>query len=178
MEYSLYLYALQRPAISARALLEKLAQIDFVAANESTQTYLPGAKLMDYITFLGCSPALQRGEIEPVIRLHSADKVFAMGGEPVETLRYPGCKHPLKNTSDIIHHFDQRWVCPQCQNEGGFCDINWRKSAAISQMFIEVTRVFPKEAVPADKLLKYLEQTGGTDWNWFYSRSQALTVAP
>jgi hypothetical protein len=172
LEYSLYLYALQAPALAAEALLEKLEQIKFIAPGDSSRIYSPGANLMDYITFLGCSPALQRGEIESVIRLHRASSAFAMGGESVQTLRYPGCKHPIENVSEIICHFDQRWHCPQCDNTGEFSSINWRKSAAISRLFIEITRVFPKEAVPSDKLLSFLQQTSATDWSWFYSRSQ------
>ena len=172
MQYSLYLYALQPTLLSPESLLEKLELIKFIAPGDSTQPRLPGANLMDYITFLGCSPALQRGEIESVIRLHSAATAFAMGGESVQTLRYPGCKHPIENVDDIILQFDQRWRCPQCDNTGEFCDINWRKSAAISHLFIEVTRVFPKEAVPSDKLLNFLRQASATGWSWFYSRSQ------
>ncbi len=127
---------------------------------------------MDYITFLGCSPALQRGEIDSVIRLHSHQQAFALGGESVVAIRYPDCQHPIENAADIIRHFDQNWHCLQCDNQGSFGDINWRRSAAISCLFIEITRVFPKEAVPSDKLLDFLQQKTSSSWSWFYSQSQ------
>ena len=174
MDYSLYLYPLQPLGLAASDLQKKLEQMAFATPGETPESCLPGANLMDYITFLGCSPALQRGEIESIIRLHSADKAFAMGGESVVTLRYPGCQHKIDNAPAIIEHFDQPWRCPQCDNSGDFNDINWRKSAAVASLFIEITAVFPKEAVPSDKLLEQLKQTSDADWSWFYSRSQSL----
>ena len=174
MEYSLYLYpeGLGNGNRLAQSVVEGLQEIAVIAQADDPSTWMPGDKLMDYITFLGCSPAFQQGEIESVIRLHHRKKTFALGGTSVDTLRFPDCRHKIENALEIVENYPAPWQCPHCDNHGGFEQINWRRSAAASSLFIEISGIFPKEAVPADKLLTFLRQQTDSDWNWFYALSQ------
>ena len=174
MEYSLYLYpeTLGNGSRLAQSVLEGLQEIGVIAKANDQSTWMPGEKLMDYITFLGCSPALQRGEIESVIRLHQREKIFALGGTSTDALRFPDCRHKIENAPEIVGNYPAPWQCPHCNNHGVFEQINWRRSAAASSLFIEISGVFPKEAVPADKLIAFLRQQTDIDWNWFYALSQ------
>ncbi len=179
MEYSLYLYpeveqALVRP-INIEALSNFLQQNRFIAAIGRDNHWSPGAKIMDFITFVGCSPALQRGEIESLIRFHQRDHVFALGGTSIVALRYPGCKHLIQHGAELLARYPEHsnWQCPECGQQGEITAINWRQSAGFSNLFVEVTRIFPKEAVPSDKLLACLREQSGFQWQWFYSLSQA-----
>lgn len=128
---------------------------------------------MAYISFLGCSPGLSSGEVNTTIRIHQFEQVTAMGGQSVETIRYPGCKHPVNEPVKLLSRIqsEDEWLCPVCGNQGTPDQINWRKSAGLSTIFIEITSIFPKEAIPTEKLLNLLQNFSHTPWAWFYSRS-------
>ncbi|MBC8211515.1 MAG: hypothetical protein H8E21_10650 [Gammaproteobacteria bacterium] len=175
MRYSLFLY----PHVTAESriikseLIDTLAELDFLQRSESSQQLSGGPQLMDFITFLGCSPALESAEIRSVILLHQFDQINALGGEAIDAIRYPGCKHLLRNSADLISDYPALtlWICPECGQQGAVEDINWRKSAGFSTLFIEISPIFPKEAIPSDRLLSVLNETTQSSWHWFYSKS-------
>jgi hypothetical protein len=133
---------------------------------------------MEYINFLGCSPSLSSGEIESSLYLHGFKFLTGLGGESIETLRYPVCKHPVDNPAHLLASISSKldWTCPECGNQGKIEGINWRKSAGISCFFIEISHIFPKEAIPNDSLLQKLNQCTDSRWSWFYSRSSQLSA--
>jgi hypothetical protein len=47
--------------------------------------------------------------------------------------------------------------------------IQWRKMAGYAHLFIEITDVFPKEAIPQTLLLDSLTDMSHTGWTYFYS---------
>ena len=99
--------------------------------------------------------------------------MVGLGGESIETLRYPRCKHPIDHVQNLLRNpADTTWACPQCGNQGIASEINWRKSAGFSDCFIEITSIFPKEAVPASNLISSLAEFSNSTWNWFYSTTQ------
>ncbi len=174
MSYSLYLYADEcaENVISVEKLIEKLCAIEFLKTN-SQSSYIAGDQLMDYITFLGCSPSLKLGEFNSTINFYHFDKVTGMGGSSIETIKYPGCKHSVKQPASLVSDISKQpnWLCPVCGQQGKIKDINWRKSAGFSNIFIEISQIFPKEAIPSDKLTGILEEISKTKWKWFYSTS-------
>lgn len=135
---------------------------------------------MDYITFLGCSPALKLGELEPSITIHRFRHSTGLGGDSVTTIRYPGCKHPVEDTAARLSPNPEynHWTCPVCGQQGKNSEINWRKTAGFSNLFIEVTHIFPNEAIPSDKLLCQLKTLTQLNWLWFYSRSRHSPAIP
>ena len=168
MSFSLYLYAEQSAdaTVSTEKLIKYLSEIEFLDLSVDAQIHLPGKQLMDYITFLGCSPSLKLGEIESTIRFFYFDHVNGLGGESIETIKYPLCKHQVDQPSKLLSKFADNpyWHCPVCGQEGKINEINWRKTAGFSKLFIEVSQIFPKEAIPSDKLLDTLLRFTKTDW--------------
>ena len=175
MNYSLYLHPLSSSdgALLVTRLWQKLQQLGIAGENLGPDHYQAGSSLMEYVTYLGCSPSLRSGEIESTLRIHGFDQPTAMGGESVDAIRYPGCKHRLTDAADLLRAFpaEKMWQCPECGNQGTLEQINWRKSAGFAQLFLEISAIFPKEAIPSDRLLSVLHELSGVDWVWFYSRS-------
>ena len=175
MAFSLYLFPSESEATPTTSsdLRDHLSDIDLVRKNGNLDILPPGERLMEYINFLGCSPTLQSGQLECQVRIHVYNKVTALGGESVESLRYPECRHIITDPQRLLHRaFSQpNWVCSECGNSGNIKEINWRKSAGFSRLFIEISSIFPKEALPNDKLLALLHQFNQTSWSWFYSKS-------
>jgi hypothetical protein len=106
--------------------------------------------------------------------VHAFERVCGLGGESIQAIRFPGCKHPISDPATLLsdHAPDDHWQCPDCGQQGAMHSINWRKTAGFAKIFIEVTPVFPGEAIPSDKLLNLLHSFTGSSWNWFYSKSR------
>lgn len=176
MTYSLFLYP-SGPAHDAdlpQRIVGYLVGIQFIQQQDNASIFDPGDRLLEYINFLGCSPTLRSGDTECQIRIHHFNVVTGMGGESVEAIRFPGCHHVIPNPGNLLQACqldDPSWACPECGNTGDIKDINWRKSAGFSQLFIEVNSIFPKEALPNDKFLDLLRHYDTADWRWFYSAS-------
>ncbi len=171
MSHSLYLYpSCPLSDETLKRLLDSLQHRGFLDANDADGTLLPGARLMDFITYLGCSPALSSGGVEAALRLHRFDAPRWLGGDAIDRQRFPGCGHAIEQGSALLQAGDP-WQCPQCGQQGRLQDIAWRKSAARADSFIEIAPIFPREAVPADALLELLKKGSDCDWQWFYSRS-------
>lgn len=173
--YSLFLYPehSRTQSISAQSLEKCLTDNKFVSSSRQQNCFQHGQQLMEYINFLGCSPAVASAEIETTIHLHSFNTLTAMGGDSIETIRYPSCKHPVNDSARLLKNYtpQKRWQCPFCGNQGEIDQINWRKTAGISTLFIEISPVFPREAIPTDKLLHLLQNYSQSNWRWFYSKS-------
>ena len=150
-----------------------LAEIELIQRLDNGDVFEPGARLMEYINFLGCSPTLRSGDTECQIRLHYFNEVTGMGGESLEAIRFPGCGHVIREPGKLLKicHLDRSWTCPECESTGKINNINWRKSAGFSRLFIEISSIFPREALPSDKLLDLLKLYAPADWRWFYSAS-------
>jgi hypothetical protein len=173
MEYSLFLYpAVNHRGFSIPELEGLLRQQGLVQGTRSGALLPPGERLMEQINFLGCSPSLVSGEVDCSVLIHGFDTLTGLGGQPVETLRFPRCKHPIPDPVGLLQQtLDSTWHCAQCANQGKISDINWRKSAAYADCFIEISAIFPKEAVPNATLINALDVFAGCSWNWFYSAS-------
>ena len=128
---------------------------------------------MEFVNYLGCSPAISSGNVESQVRILDFEKPKALGGLSIETIRYPRCKHPISDPQALVARYRPAasWQCAECGNAGDFHEINWRKSFGYSAIFVEISAIFPKEALPADKLLAELSACSGHSWSWFYSRS-------
>lgn len=173
--YSLYLYEEPAPEIESTIsdIENYLIQHGIAGILSAPATYQPGNRLMEYINFLGCSPTLSCGENQSFIRLHLFDQLTGLGGLSIESIRYPECRHPVKDAVSLLINYPvlKAWKCPVCGNKGLINEFNWRKTAGISTLFIEISPIFPKEALPNDKLLQLLQNFSDTNWTWFYSQS-------
>ena len=62
----------------------------------------------------------------------------------------------------------QRWACTRCGAATDPGSLDWRRSAGIGRFFVQIFDVFPEEAVPLNRLLEELAQTGCGPWRYFY----------
>ena len=175
MTYSLYLYPASPPCpeVNTHQLAHCLIENRLAVKRADEIQFQPGDKLMAFINFLGCSPALSSGHLDSLIKIHAFEQMVALGGESINALRYPQCKHRIENPTELLQGYPEHrdWTCPVCQNHGYIDEINWRKSAGFACMFIEISAIFPKEAVPTDALLALLKACTEAEWQWFYSRA-------
>ncbi len=173
MGFSLYLYPSQshRP-FTIKELADFFSEQQFGLTTENPGKMLAGPKLMAHITYLGCSPALSTGGSESEIHIHMFTEIHGMGGDSIETLRFPRCKHKIPNPLVLLSSPPYaKWICDQCDNSGVISEINWRKSAAYSDVFIEITSIFPKEAIPSESFIQSIRLFCNSEWGWFYSHS-------
>ncbi len=176
MSFSLYLYPSEpHKPFTAQELADFLSQQQLGLDTKQAERMKAGPRLMEHITYLGCSPALASGGSESEIHLHMFPDIQGMGGDSIETLRFPRCKHTIPNPSKLLSSPSYaEWKCDQCYNSGVNSEINWRKSAAYSDVFIEVTSIFPKEAIPSENFIQSLNQFSHSAWKWFYAQSSLI----
>lgn len=159
------------------SFISALQDIGFIAEKtgitSKDNNYSTGDKFLDFIAYLGCSPAIKfepgiNDERYCHIQLHqlaSAQLIYNRS-QP----RKPhclNCKKPLNNW--LTDKSTSTITCRQCHTTLSFDQLNWRKMAGYAQLFIEVTDIFPKEAIPQQLLLDKLSIITGTGWHYFYS---------
>ncbi|MBE9568656.1 MAG: hypothetical protein IMF14_08165, partial [Proteobacteria bacterium] len=137
------------------------------------QHFLTGEKFLDYIAYMGCAPAVQfqtddDGSDFCFIKIHQYDSAELIHSRiQTRAPHCPGCKKAVKNwqtniSSTQIH-------CDLCATTAGIENFDWRKMAGYAQLFIEITDIFPKEAIPQQILLDKLADITDTGWQYFYS---------
>lgn len=135
--------------------------------------FLTGEKFLDYIAYLGCAPAIQfeadeTGKNFCFIKIHRYDSARLIHSKIQP--RAPHCPVCKKATSNWQHNTTSSQIlCDQCHTSSGIEMFNWRKMAGYAQLFIEITDIFPKEAMPQQMLLDKLSDITGTEWQHFYS---------
>ena len=164
---------------------QAMAELQFIGealpASDESLRFLIGEQFLNFVTFLGCSPAI---EIEPPadgsedfchihispLYQHPEFVTDAAGNGP----RCPHCRYEEKHWQGLVAQWQSdssvQFQCPECQQNTDVLKLNWRKSAIAAHVFVEVYSVFPNEAVLADKVLTALSQATGTEWKYFYSR--------
>lgn len=157
---------------------DALAAIEFIGepCGEAGQhAYLIGEQFLNWITFLGCSPAI---EIEPPadgsdnfchIRLSECyDRSVLRADSAGKGPRCPHCRHEESQWQQL--DYEGEYTCPGCQQVTPVSELNWRKAAVAARFFIDIYSVFPHEAVLADRVLEVLQQATSTPWQYFYVR--------
>lgn len=158
--------------------LQELRLISQVIDQEHTPAhYYTGDKFLDYIAYMGCSPAIQfeastdnKGNNRDFcfVKIHNYDSARLIYSQKQATAPHcPGCKKPVKNWQDS--KTDSTIHCDQCNTTSNIEAFNWRKMAGFARLFIEITDIFPREAIPQQLLLDKLAGITGTDWLYFYS---------
>lgn len=138
-----------------------------------SEQLLPADLFMQHITFLGCSPNLGEG-ISTQITAQKTSNIRAIGGNSISKLSCPHCKEKLDEPSLLISNYsiNKNWYAPCCLQKIPLSSINWRKSAGFSNTFIQISNIFPKEAIPSDDFLLLLSQFSLSSWHYFYSKQQ------
>ena len=131
-----------------------------------------GQRFLELVMFLGCSPQVSldpppAGDSQPVCRLvlHSHSGVQFLSAKPRPAVRCPHCRLQAEVTEGAAH--DSPYICG-CGRSSALSGLDWRRGAGFGRFFLEISGIYPHEAVPADKLLECLRHTAGTDWRYFY----------
>ncbi len=160
-------------------LIAHLHDIGFIAAAidpASTETaYFAGECFLELVAFMGCAPSIRfapddNSEHFTHIRLHQYDNVTALTGEHTRAPNCPQCKKAFTSWNTKLDTLTTKslWTCEHCQHSAAPWDYQWRRSAGFARVFLEVTDIYPKEALPQQVLLDSLEQSSGIRWEYFY----------
>lgn len=155
--------------------ISQLRDSEFIsnAVTDQENSFYTGERFLDYIAYMGCSPAIQFETNETSnnfchIKIHQyASAKLIVSQMQSRAPHCPNCSKPVKNwlstkTSETIS-------CELCNTTASIADFNWRKMAGYAQLFIEITDIFPKEAIPQQILLDKLSLAFNTKWTYFYS---------
>lgn len=135
--------------------------------------YLVGERFLDYIAYLGCSPAIEfepdaEGENFCFIRIHHyTSPRLIRSHKQARKPQCPVCNKPISNQD--VNSTAGTLLCESCHTESALEQINWRKMAGYAQLFIEISDIFPREAIPQQLLLDRLSQLTETSWSYFYA---------
>lgn len=142
--------------------------------------YRVGEKFLQHISFLGCSPYLKT---EPehehdqnycYVHISVPGVIRFISGKHPKPPSCPGCKKRLNTENDFISawHKDKNATaiqCAHCHNHFSIYDLHWHKNAGFVNFTIEISGIFPKEAIPGPLLLSWLKSVTGSEWQYFYA---------
>ncbi len=160
------------------SLITRLSEIELIShpiknKSDDENSFYAGKKYLEYITYMGCSPAIQFEENENNtkfchIKIHQYETAKLIISKTQNRAPHcPHCQQIIKNWQE--HKTDTVIRCDHCDTTSNIEDFNWRKMAGIAQLFIEVTDIFPKEAIPQPVLLEKLADLTDIKWTYFYS---------
>jgi uncharacterized protein Usg len=159
------------------AFVHALQAIGLVAqkidTSKTEQHYFTGERYLDYIAYMGCAPSIQFEASDDkenfcFIKIHQLSAPQLIHSQ--KQARAPHCPHcnkPVKNWQD--KKIESRIHCDSCNTTSNIENFNWRKMAGYAQLFIEITDIFPKEAIPQQSLLDKLANINNVNWHFFYS---------
>ena len=160
--------------IDSSEILGALDTLGFIdnSLPDKSDCFYAGDQFLSHITFLGCAPNIQFTPTEDksdfcFIRLINSNEVkmihtLSMSRSP----RCPDCKQSLKNWQDFP--IKTPWQCPHCSLEANPYEYNWQRTAGFARLFIEITDIYPKEAIPQPSLLDKLASLTQVEWDYFY----------
>jgi len=139
--------------------------------------FFTGDHYLDYIAYMGCSPSIQfdisgtNGDPDSSfchvkIHLYDAERLI-VSQKHARAPHCPNCSKPVNNWQD--NRNGAQILCDQCNSTADIKEYNWRKMAGYARLFIEITDIFPKEAIPQQLLLDELNTISKTGWLYFYS---------
>ena len=163
------------------SFISALQDINFISqpikSKISDYSFFTGNSFLDYIAYLGCAPAIQfeagpNGREENsqfcqinILQFDSAKLIHSQ-----TQARAPHCPQCNKPVTNWLHNKTSTTItCDHCHTSSSIENFNWRKMAGYAQLFIEITDIFPKEAIPQQLLLDKLANISDTDWLYFYS---------
>ncbi len=142
--------------------------------------YLVGDRFLQHVSFLGCSPYLKvHPETENDTDFCTASipasstAINYLASQHVTAPRCPVCKKSIAKYQTIMQEWTQNKSntlieCQQCGESSALYDLDWRKNAGFFNFHIAISNIFPKEAIPGDALLDWLQATTKHEWKYFY----------
>ena len=165
-------------------LIARLQEVEFLDKplnKEHQNRFLVGERFLQYITFMGCSPAVELSpptdgsldfchihisEIYPEPRFRSASQnVFA---------RCPQCRKRITNWGQAVSLWSKdssavNFNCDKCAEQTSLYQLGWRHTAGFARMFIDIYSIYPQEGIPTDQFLSLLETQTEAKWDYFFT---------
>jgi len=146
---------------------------------EKESRFLVGERFMQLVSFVGCSPYLQ---LEPAeeggdnfchirfIGPFEPPRLFT--GDNTRPPRCPHCRKPIPEWQTVVPESlepGNEWEapCPLCGRGLATQELDWRHNAGAGRFFIQVSEIFPGEALPVSGLFDILNREG-MSWDYFY----------
>jgi ribosomal protein L37AE/L43A len=156
-------------------LVNPLRALEFAGEAIDATSYYAGEHFLAHIAFMGCAPSIRfvpaaGAEKFTHIRLHSYPAITALIGEHTPVPNCPQCKKAFAYDETQLQNLSAAslWTCAHCQQSFAPWQYHWRKNAGFARVFIEITNIYPKEAIPQETLLDALRQFSGTEWQYCY----------
>jgi hypothetical protein len=156
-------------------LINQLCTLGFAGDAIDSDSYSAGERFLDHIAFMGCAPSIRfapdaDSEKFTHIRIHRYNAITALIGTHAPAPRCSQCKKAFVYSAPQLDHLDTNslWTCTHCQHAAAPWQYHWRKNAGFARVFIEITDIYPKEAIPQQTLLDALQQSTGTEWQYCY----------
>ena len=137
--------------------------------------YFAGELFLEQIAFMGCAPSIRFAPDADSahfthIRLHQYQRITALTGAHTRAPNCPQCKKAFSQWNTRLDSLaaDSQWTCEHCQHSAPPWEYQWGKSAGFARVFIEVTDIYPKEALPQQALLDSLQVVSATPWGYAY----------
>lgn len=169
-------------ACPVAALVERLTQLGILGeplADMGFPAFGAGPEFLQWVSFLGCSPHVEFAPRHPgdrrftFLSFHGPfpEPRFAWGRN-TPAPRCASCRKilPHWNHATLEHQapLPAALRCPYCQALASAAQWDWRKGAGLGYCFLNIHQIFPKEAVPADALLRELAGLTGAEWRYWY----------
>ncbi len=138
-----------------------------------------GEQFLQSVSFMGCSPFIElspqeKGDTDFChVRIHRHGTPRLMYGRLSRPARCPQCGKPLSITPEDFARMvrlDQGGGidCANCGEKSAAQNFRWRRDAGLGRLFIEITHIFPGEAVPVDHVMTRLSSLSTGPWRYFY----------
>ena len=169
------------------ATLQHAGLISSVREYQGGRFYPSGDRFLQLISFLGCSPSI---ELDPPQDSTRLDQAIAEGrfchvqlvcgptlhlraDRQTRPPRCPACGRPIMDWSTFIKHWqanpaDTAWSCADCGKHARLTDWDFGKTAGLGKVLVEISGIYPAEAVPTGALLQVLTGLTGSPWRYIY----------
>ncbi|VAW71996.1 hypothetical protein MNBD_GAMMA12-2998 [hydrothermal vent metagenome] len=146
--------------------------------------YHSGPKIMNCISLVGCSPvyALTDSSDEPA-GIVSFSPVYSemqfIYGANTMTPKCTQChqtmgswKNLLPEPLAVCNVMSGDIECEHCAQSNSLRSLRFRREAVVGRFFINIHGIYPREAVPMDDFLSFLQRFIGGSLNYFYCQGQ------
>jgi len=173
-------------SISETVLTTALAELGMLGERISqtwSHRYFIGDRFLQYVSFMGCAPALEFRPTDPGapdwsgFTFISVTPAFASERCLVDTQmarpRCPHCgkRHVMNNVTPC-----DSLTCPVCGQVSRLNAWDFREFGACARQFISIANVYPKESIPTETLLQHLYEKTQIHWRYFYINDELLDV--
>lgn len=156
------------------ALLGNLGLIDAASEAGEGSVFRLGRQFLDLVMFLGCSPHVVIDPQDPDggqpvcrLRYHVYSDVRFLSARMPPAVRCPHCRAPA--SGGVQRAPDRPFSCPQCGRISAAQALDWRQAAGFGRCFLELSGIYPHEAVPSDRLMETLRNYSRSPWCYFYA---------